>query len=73
MVGRYNYEELYAAAVAPDATMDDIDALGEWFSRYGDSYWRGEYYELDHGYRLYPVYEGDIENDQYDIVGWEIR
>lgn len=39
---RYDYEELRAKALET-RTQEDIDALGEWFSRYGMDSWNGEY------------------------------
>ena len=73
MTNRYEYEELRAAALAPEATTEDRLALLEWFDRYDTADWNGEYYDMDDGYRLYPVYEHDEENDQYDVVDAEIR
>lgn len=67
-----NYEELKNAALAPDATQDDINALGEWFERYGDRYWNGEYFDVN-GEHLYRIYSYDEECDQYDVVGYEFN
>lgn len=72
MNGRYDYEELRAAAVSPDATEADLLALGKWFSLYGDCCWNGEYYDAD-GLRLYPLYKWDEELDEGEIVGYEFR
>lgn len=69
-ISAYNYEELRAAALAPNATQDDIDALGEWFSRYGSTYWNGEYYDAD-GVCVRPVYK-KIDEDDYELTGYEI-
>lgn len=68
-ISEYNYEELRAAALT-SATQEDIDALGEWFSRYGHSYWNGEYYDAD-GIRVYPVYK-QIDDNNYELLGYEI-
>lgn len=67
----YEYEELRAKAIAADATPEDIENLGNWFERYGDQYWNGEYFDAD-GYRLYPVYEYD-EDDEAILKGYEFR
>lgn len=69
----YSYAELRAAATAPGETQADIDALGEWFSRYGDRYWNGECYDADGGLSLYPVEKWDEEAVQGEIVGYELR
>lgn len=71
-IGYYDYDELRAAAVQPEATEADILALGEWFSRFGEVYWNGEYYDAD-GRRLYPVYKWDDALDEGEIVGYEFR
>lgn len=71
-INYYSYQELRAAATAPGATQADIDALGEWFSRYGDRYWNGECYDAD-GLSLYPVEKWDEEAAQGEIVGYEFR
>lgn len=68
---KYNYEELRAAAIAPDATAKDLEALADWFQEYDTNAWNGEYYDAD-GYRLYPVYK-ETEPDEYEVSGWELR
>lgn len=72
-IDRYAYEELKASALAPGATKEDRLNLYKWFDRYSDMYWNGECYDMDEGYSLYPVYEHDEENDQYEVVDAEIR
>lgn len=69
----YDYKELRAKAVSPDATQADIDALGDWFYRYGDRYWNGEFFNADEGRELWPVYKWNEELDQGEIVGYELR
>ena len=68
----YDYEELAAKALEPDATQEDINALGEWFQSFGAEYWNGEYFDIDDTHRLYPVY-AEVEEDEYEITGYEIR
>lgn len=65
----YNYKSLVAAALAPNATQADIDALGEWFRAYDQRDWNGECYYVDATHRLYPIYR-EIGEDDYDIVGY---
>lgn len=72
MIGYFDYHELRAATIAPNATQDDINRLGEWFNRYGEESWNGEYYDAD-GYRLFPVVEWDEENECGNIIGYEFR
>ena len=69
----YDYKELREKALSPDATQADVDALGEWFSRFGERYWNGEFYDADDGREIRPVYKWDEELDQGEIVGYELR
>lgn len=73
MSNRYAYDTLRAAAIAPGATQEDINALGDWFDQYGTGYWNGKYYDADYGLRVYPVYDWDEENDVGILKGYEIR
>ena len=71
----YDYQELKNKALSADATQNDINNLGEWFEQYGDKYWNGEYYRVE-GSRLYPIYrriDDDELEEQYEIVGYEIK
>ncbi|MGN0488029.1 MAG: hypothetical protein ACI4HO_02070 [Ruminococcus sp.] len=68
----YDYNELKNNALKPNAKQDDINALGEWFEQYGDSYWNGEYFEIDSEHRLYPQYK-EIDEDEFEITGYEIK
>ncbi len=67
----YDYNELKNNALNPNATQDDINALGEWFEQYGDEFWNGEYFEIDSEHRLYPQYR-EIDEDEFEICGYEI-
>lgn len=69
---KYDYLELKAKAAAPNATKKDLENLWNWFETYGNRYWNGECYDAD-DFLLYPVYEHDAENDQYEVIGYEIR
>ena len=71
-MGYYDYKELRAAATAPGATQADVDALGEWFSRYGAIYWNGESYDMDDGKRIFPEYS-ETAPDEWEITGYSIR
>lgn len=69
-MNRYSYSELLEAVKANE-TPDNVNALGEWFEQYGDQFWNGEYYDAD-GLRLFPVYV-EADEDQFEIVGYEVR
>lgn len=68
----YDYKELRAAAIAPGASAEAINALGEWFELYGMDCWNGECWDAD-GKSLYPIIEWDAERDQGETVGYEFR
>lgn len=65
----YDYNELKEKALASDATQEDINALGEWFSRHGISYWNGECFHVDSDHNLYPI-QKEIGYDEYELVGY---
>lgn len=75
----YSYKELCEKARSHDATQADINALGEWFEKYGADYWNGEYFdaslpgEPSGTCRLYPVEERDGELDVGIVTGYEFR
>ena len=74
-MNKYDYEELKEKVLSAKATQEDINNLGEWFEQYGDRYWNGEYYSVDNN-RLYPMYrriDDDELEEQYEIVGYEIK
>lgn len=52
------YSELFAEAMAENASWIAVDTLGAWFERYGQQYWNGECYSVDDSadISLYPVY-----------------
>lgn len=72
-VNEYNYVELKAAATKFGATQEEIDALGEWFERFGRRHWNGEAYEIDdkEDLWLYPMHKR-IDEDEFEIVGWSL-
>lgn len=72
MINEYSYQELREKALSANATPDDVNALGYWFSRFGSDYWNGEYYDCDNGIRLYPVCQ-QIGEDEFERIGYEIR
>lgn len=60
---RADKSAVLAAIIHPD----DVDAIGKLMSYVHDTYWAGEYYDLD-GARLYPRY-----NEAHEIIGYEFR
>lgn len=64
--GRYEYKEARAAALE-ERTPEALEALANWLDRYDPAAWGGEYYDIDDGRALRPVYDGDGE-----IVGYEL-
>lgn len=64
----YDYQELFSKATSCNATQADINALGDWLSEFGMSYWNGEYFDCGDGYRLFPFYE--VGDDGISISGY---
>lgn len=71
-IWKEQYQELEAAALSADATESDINKLGEWFERFGESFWNGEFYDVDDVHQLRPVYEEDADGD-FRRIGWELK
>ena len=69
----YNYKELFEKATATGATRADRLALFDWFDQYSIDYWNGEYYQMDDGLRLYPIYVFDCNEGCYVIFDADIR
>ena len=64
-MNRYDYDELRKNAES--GKLKDINALGEWFSRYGEVYWNGEYYDAD-GIEIVPRHD-----DNGNVICYESR
>lgn len=84
-IGYYDYEKLYNLMKKNWGKQKYVDALGEWFSMFGDNDWNGEVYIVTdpktgkEEYSLRPIYEGVGEPDKdgdyeyYEIVGYELN
>ena len=76
MTTYYDYEELRKSAIEED-TFEAKQALADWFDQHYIDGWNGEYYDIDDGLRLFPVYEFGEEDEDGEIestlVDWEIR
>lgn len=70
MAGYYDYNELKTRAINGDKNA--VNELGEWFRNYGNMYWNGECYDVDDGFRLYPIYE-EVNEYVYALRGYELR
>ena len=72
----FTYQELRAAAISNSATAEDRLRLYRWFENYDMGDWNGEYFDMDDGLRLFPVYE-EIEDEdgeiEYKLVDADIR
>lgn len=66
----YDYKELKERALSPSATQEDINALGEWFKRYGARYWNGEVYDIENGISIRPIYEPEETDDDGEVLSW---
>lgn len=71
MLSEYAYEDL-RDAVKKNPTQENINALGEWFSTYGSSYWNGESFNAD-GITVWPVYsEEEDEYGCFELLRYEL-
>lgn len=68
----YDYAELREKALSPNATQKDLEALADWLMQHDSSAWNGEYYDIDDGKRLFPIYT-ETEPDEWTVTGYEIR
>jgi len=71
-MNKYEYSELRAAAIAQNANENDINDLGNWFALYGGAFWNGEYYDVDDGRRLFPVFD-EIRPGEFYTIGYEFK
>lgn len=67
----YLYKELVTRALSAKGTREDIARLAEWYEKYGERYWNGEYYQIDGRYILRPIYKQNGE--AYKIAEWSIE
>lgn len=68
----YEYAELREKALSSTSTAEDRLALFNWMQDYALSYWNGEYFDIDEGLRLYPVYNILEETEEGDIIDLEL-
>ena len=70
---RYDYEELRAKAIN-NPTFENLEALADWlrYYDYSQKSWNGEFWDIDDGLRLYPIYGDEDENGCFPIVNYEI-
>lgn len=73
MITKYDYAELVAAALAPEATKEDIELLAKWFTNFGWDFWNGEFFDIDGDHRLMPTaWVFDPETEEYKVEHWVI-
>lgn len=71
-MSNYEYEKLFNAAISENASAADRIALLDWLdldSR-GNG-WNGEFYEIENGLRIRPVWK-EITEDEYELIDCEI-
>lgn len=71
-ISKYDYQELEHKALTADASQEDINRLGKWFELYGESYWNGEFYDVDGTHQILPIDTEDEDGD-FHREGWELR
>lgn len=71
-----SYQELRARAVSRDADAEKRLDFFYWMEEYDRADWNGEYFDIDNGLRMYPVYnitEDDGEIVDIELIDSEIR
>ena len=68
---RYDYQELREKAIE-NPTFENLEALADWLRNYDGNSWNGEFWDIDDGQRLYPIYGDEDENGCFPIVNYEI-
>ena len=68
---RYDYEELRAKAIN-NPTFENLEALADWLRNYDMNSWNGEFWDIDDGQRLYPIYGDEDEDGDFPIVNYKI-
>lgn len=59
----YTYQDVKKVAMSDTATAEDRIRLYNWFDNEDIADWNGEYFDMDDGLRLYPVYEYEYDED----------
>ena len=67
----YDYEELRAKAIE-NPTFENLEALADWLRNYDMNSWNGEFWDIDDGQRLYPIYGDEDEDGDFPIVNYKI-
>ena len=66
------FDELKKNAIE-SGTLEDCELLAQWLLEFDSKHsWNGEFFTIDKDHRMYPVYK-QIDEDEYEIVGYEIR
>lgn len=73
MLNTYGTDQAVVEECAAGASQDAIDALGEWMTSFGNSYWNGECFDIDDGLGLWPVYGEPNEDGDVELIRYEIR
>ena len=68
---RYDYQELRAKAIN-NPTFENLEALADWLRNYDMNSWNGEFWDIDDGQRLYPIYGDEDEDGDFPIVNYKI-
>ena len=67
----YDYKKLLRKALSAKATQKDINTLGMWFNSFGLDFWNGEYFDMENGKKLCPVFVETGTGD-FDVIKFEI-
>ena len=76
-MNEYAYAELREKALSAESTAEDRIELFDWMENYDMRAWNGEYFDIDEGLRLYPVYDITEDEDgeilEMTLIDAEIR
>lgn len=74
-MSEYSYQELLENYKS-NPTTENLEALAEWFEKYGSQFWNGEEWQAD-DFIIRPIQEpDDIDGDEvltWKTVGYEVR
>lgn len=72
IAGRYDYEELKDTYLSIP-TSENLEKLANWYENYGGDSWNGEYFDDEYIGRIFRLYSEPNEDEEFDIIGYEVR
>ena len=66
-----SYQELRTRAISRDTDAEKRLDFFYWMEQNDTADWNGEYFEIDNGLRMYPVYK--TRDDEFELIDVEIK